>query len=235
MNLSAKNTIILACSSMLLHVEAAQKKMETNFEVIDLDRSLHEYPKKMRERIIETMDRLPKKVETVLVSMGLCGGSWDGVDVSRRVVIPKVDDCITLLLHMDDTQHDNLKKKGHMYFRDSDTGGYSIQDMKDRICEKYGIEFGTSIFGSWFESYTNADIIDTGVYDCYSEAYVEQAQKSADLIRCTLDYVQGSNIILEKLVSGKWDGQFVVAGPGTRVKMRDFMQDLENGEEHMVY
>ena len=70
--------------------------------------------------------------------------------------------------------------------------------------------------------YTDADIIDTGVYDCYSEAYVEQAQINADLIRCSLNYVQGSNIILEKLVSGNWDAQFVVAEPGTKIQMKDF-------------
>ena len=84
------------------------------------------------------------------------------------------------------------------------------------------MEVGTSIFGGWFAPYTDADIIDTGVYDCYSEAYVEQAQINADLIRCSLNYVQGSNIILEKLVSGHWDAQFVVAEPGTKIQMKDF-------------
>lgn len=34
------------------------------------------------------------------------------------------------------------------------------------------MEFGTSIFGSWFQNYTNADIIDTGVYDCYIERMI---------------------------------------------------------------
>ena len=97
--------------------------------------------------------------------------------------------------------------------------------MKDEICRTYGMEFGTSIFGSWFQNYTNADIIDTGVYDCYSEEYVAEAQKNADLIRCSLGYVEGSNRILEKLVSGRWDGQFVVLKPGWEMTVRDFGLD----------
>ena len=44
------NTVILACTSLLLYVEAAQKKAGTDFEVVELNRSLHEYPAKMRER-----------------------------------------------------------------------------------------------------------------------------------------------------------------------------------------
>ena len=176
----------------------------------------------MRSRILETLDALPTSCETLLVAMGYCGDSWNHIPLSKRVGIPKVDDCITLLLHTDDTPHGNLKEAGHMYFRDCDTGAYSIEGMKEEICRTYGMEFGTSIFGSWFQNYTNADIIDTGVYDCYSEEYVTEAQKNADLIRCSLGYVEGSNRILEKLVSGQWDAQFIVLESGQEMTEQDF-------------
>ena len=216
------HTVILSCSSLLLHVEAAQTKMHTRFPVVNLDRRLHAEPKRMRSSILETLEALPPSCETVLAAMGYCGGSWNHIPLSRRVVIPKVDDCITLLLHTDDTPHGNLKEAGHMYFRDCDTGAYSIEGMKEEICRTYGMEFGTSIFGSWFQNYTNADIIDTGVYDCYSEEYVTEAQKNADLIRCSLGYVEGSNRILEKLVSGQWDAQFIVLESGQEMTEQDF-------------
>ena len=220
--LHPEHTVILSCSSLLLHVEAAQTKMHTRFPVVNLDRRLHAEPKRMRSSILETLEALPPSCETVLAAMGYCGGSWNHIPLSRRVVIPKVDDCITLLLHTDDTPHGNLKEAGHMYFRDCDTGAYSIEGMKVEICRTYGMEFGTSIFGSWFQNYTNADIIDTGVYDCYSEEYVTEAQKNADLIRCSLGYVEGSNRILEKLVSGQWDAQFIVLESGQEMTEQDF-------------
>ena len=220
--LHPEHTVILSCSSLLLHVEAAQTKMHTRFPVVNLDRRLHAEPKRMRSSILETLEALPPSCETVLAAMGYCGGSWNHIPLSRRVVIPKVDDCITLLLHTDDTPHGNLKEAGHMYFRDCDTGAYSIESMKEEICRTYGMEFGTSIFGSWFQNYTNADISDTRVYDCYSEEYVTEEQKNADLIRCSLGYVEGSNRILEKLVSGQWDAQFIVLESGQEMTEQDF-------------
>lgn len=225
--LNRENTVIAACSSMLLHVEAAQKKMGTDFPVAVLDREYHSDPAKMRELVMKTLESLPAEKENVLVAMGFCGGSWDRIESPRRIVIPKADDCITMLLHTDDTPHLNLKQQGHMYFRDSDEGKYSMKGMKEEICRKYGTEFGTSVFGSWFASYTHADIIDTGAYDCYSLEFAREAQENADLIRCTLDYTQGSNLILEKLVSGRWDGQFVVKMPGDPVKKEDFTRGME--------
>lgn len=224
------NTVILACTSLLLYVEAAQEKAGTDFEVVELDRSLHEYPAKMRARIMEAMETLPDRVENVLVSMGLCGGSWDNVEVSRCVVIPKVDDCITLLLHTDDTPHLDLKQAGHMYLSNCDDEDYSISGMKRRLCEKYGQKSADFIFDSWFQSYTHADVIDTGLYDCYSEGYVASARKNAELIRCKLDYVKGSNRILEKLVAGRWDEQFLVIEPGNMITTQSFLQSSKSNE-----
>lgn len=216
---SNDRTIIMACSSMRLHVEAAQQRMGTSFKVVELNRALHSEPARMRDKIIETMANLPTQIDTILVGMGYCGGSWNQVRLDHHVVIPQMDDCITLLLHTDDTRHANLKKTGHFYLRDSDRGDYTIKAMLRRLCEKHGTEDGTSIFNSWFKNYTNADIIDTGAYDCHSEAYVEHARQNADLIRCSLGYVNGSNQILEKLVSGRWDDQFLSLEAGSIVTM----------------
>lgn len=220
--LSPERCAILACSSLRLHVDAAQAKMGTCFPVVELDRRLHAEPERMRARIVEALDALPAECDTVLVAMGYCGGSWSRVPLTRRVVIPKVDDCVTLLLHTDDAPQVDLKLPGHMYFRDCDTGAYSMEALKDKICRDYGMEYGASIFGGWFQDYTHADIIDTGAYDCYAEDFVEEAQRSADLIRCALGYVEGSNRVLEKLVSERWDAQFLVFQPGDESAARAF-------------
>lgn len=49
------HTVILACSSLLLHVAAAQTKMHTHFPVIELDRRLHADPNQMRNHILEKL------------------------------------------------------------------------------------------------------------------------------------------------------------------------------------
>lgn len=214
------NAAILACSSLDQYVDAAQKKMKTNYPVVIIDRKYHEEPKRMREKLMEAIKEL--EADTILVAMGFCGGSWEAIPTEKRVVIPRVDDCITLLLHTDDRWYPNLKKEGHMYIRDTDMGEYSLEAMQRRLCEQYGGMYGSMIFNSMFANYTNVDMIDTGVYDCYAEDYVIEAQRNADLIRGVLDYVEGSNLILEKLVSGQWDQQFLVAEPGQMFSVKDF-------------
>lgn len=209
------STCIVCCDSLESHLEAAQVKMRTNYPVYTLDRALHSEPKNMRQSLLDTLNALPEHMTTVLIAMGYCGGSLDNICTRQQLVIPNLDDCITMLLTRTDTQQGNLKQRGHMYFRDSECGGVNVQRMLDNLRREYGMERGTGIFGMWFADYTHADIIDTGVFDCYEESYVESIQKQADLIRCELDYVEGSNRILEKLVSGQWDEQFLIVPPGT--------------------
>ena len=209
------STCIVCCDSLLSHLEAAQVKMGTKYPIYTLDRALHSQPQNMRQRLMDVLNALPESVTTVLIAIGYCGGSLDNICARQRLVIPNLDDCITMLLTKTDAQEGNLKQRGHMYFRDSECGGVNVQRMLDNLRQEYGMERGTGIFGMWFADYTHADIIDTGVFDCYEESYVESIQKQADLIRCDLNYVEGSNRILEKLVSGQWDDQFLIVPPGT--------------------
>ena len=216
------STIILSCESLEAYVHAAQKAVGTNYPVVWLKQIYHEEPTTMRAHILQTLSALPDDVDTVLVAMGFCGGSWDSIAADRKIVLPRVDDCISLMLHTDDIYHPNLKQMGHMYMLDGDPDKFSPVLMFERLCEKRGTAEAKNLFDLWFANYSHLDIIDTGMADCYSETFVEQAQESADLIGCALDYTIGSNRLLEKLLSGQWDAQFLVAEPGHTIAHRDF-------------
>lgn len=208
--------VILACDAMLLHLNAAQEKMGTHIPVVEIDRRLHAVPADMRKVILEELEKLPAEYDTVLLAMGFCGGSLDNVISDRRLVIPRVDDCITLLLHTDDTWHANLKVCRHMYFRDNDEY-FNVQAIYNRMLEQYGEKKANKLFKAYFVSYTNADIIETGCYNAHDPDYVADVHRQAVMIHSEVNYVPGSNIIFEKLVSGRWDEQFVVAEPGTKL------------------
>ncbi len=211
--------IILGCGSLLSHIEAAQAKMQTDFPVVELDRKYHVDPRQMQQEILTKLQQLPAEVDTVLVAMGFCGGSWQGERPGRRLVMPRVDDCVTLLLHTDDSPNFNLKQGRHFYLRDSDRGEHSLAAMQQRLCEQHGEEQGAAIFRSWFANYREADIIDTGAYDSQAADFLAEASQNAELAGCRLNHVPGSNLLLEKLVSGRWDEQFVVVEPGQAVEL----------------
>ena len=110
-----------------------------------------------------------------------------------------------------------------MYLTDTVDSDLSIINIRNRLVERYGEKKGLMVFDIWFESYKSVDIIDTGVYDCYSSDYVTRAKANADLIQCPICYVEGSNLLLEKLVSGRWDHQFLIGEAGDLFREEDFV------------
>lgn len=216
--------VIIGCSSLRKHIDAAQAKAQTSYQVIELDSKLHAEPKEMRTAVFEAMGKLPEEVDTVLLSMGLCGGSVSERPLPVKVVMPKVDDCITLLMHTDDRWYPNLKEGGHLYLTDTVDGNLSVEDIRRRLVERYGEKKGLLVFEMWFDSYKSVDIIDTGAYDCYGRDYVARAKANADLICCPICYVEGSNLLLEKLVSGRWDHQFLIGEAGDMFREEDFLK-----------
>lgn len=216
------NAVILACSTLRDYVAAAQRACGTDFPVVYLDRSDHIEPERMRAQILRALDGLPEAFDTVLVAMGFCGGSWQDVSCSKRLIIPRVDDCVSLVLTATGEVNPCAKQMGHMYVFGGESGGFSIGGIYESLIAKHGPAEGQRRFDELFAGYRNVDIVDTGVYDCYDPDFVETVQADADRIRADLDYVPGGNLLLEKLLSGRWDGQFFIAEPGTSVTQGKF-------------
>lgn len=215
---------ILACSALADYVRAAQDAMKTDYPVVEIDRNYHDRPKKLRRLVEEGLAKFPEEVDTILIAMGCCGNCWAGMQWHTRLVIPRMDDCVTILLHTDDEWHPNLKKPGHFYYIDKESDHFSLTAMYEKNLARYGERKAERLKNTLFGNYTNVDIVDTGVFDCYSEEYVKRVARDAELIHVPLDYVEGSNRILEKLISGDWDEQFIVAEPGTMIESEEFLE-----------
>ncbi|MBR0106675.1 MAG: DUF1638 domain-containing protein [Lachnospiraceae bacterium] len=219
------STVVLSCSSLKEFVLAAQAECGTDYPVIFIDRKYHVEPETMKERIEEAVRELPEEVDTVLVAMGFCGGAWDHVSFGRRVVVPKVDDCVSLLLNHEGTFEPNRKETGHLYLYESDPDDFSaLRFLRDRDAQEdvFGgmdPEFALRLM---LEGYRNMDIIDTGLNDCYSEPYVAAAQEEADRIGADLDYAYGGIGMLKRLFSGEWEEGFLIADPGQLIRHGDF-------------
>ncbi|MGM9553471.1 MAG: DUF1638 domain-containing protein [Faecousia sp.] len=208
---------ILACESLSEYVRAAQGKLGTTYPVYILDYGHDEDPEQMHSRIAEVMTGMPPQINTVLVAMGFCGGSWHQISSDRKIVIPRVDDCVSLLLNTDDRYCPNPKEMGHLYMTER-----KPEPNCKRLCQRCPRWKADACYPRWFANHSRLDIIDTGVFDCYSESYVRDAQKCADAVHCVLDFVTGSNLLMEKLIGGRWDEQFVVAEPGHEISHKDF-------------
>lgn len=208
------DTVLLACSAMETYIRAAQERVGTAYPVVYVDKTYHEQPKEMRLQLIKALEELPEEVHTVLVAMGFCGGAWEAVSTKRRLVIPKVDDCVTLLLYREETGHRAQKEMGHLYLTDHASDIFAPEAIYQKYCEQFDQETARMLLDMYFEHYTTVDVVDTGVWDCRAEDCRREAEKNAELIHCRLQYVPGSNRMLERLLSGQWDDLFWVLEPG---------------------
>lgn len=220
---SQMSTVILACSALTPYVRAAQKKVKTNYPIVEMDRKYHDRPQKLKLMLEKTLKKIPGSVDTILVAMGACGNCWDGISWKGRLVIPRMDDCVTILLHTDDEWHANLKKPGHFYQIDEDGDYFSIAASYKKLTDKYGERKAKRICDMMYGNYTNIDIVDTGMFNCHDKTYIARNQRDADLIQVPLGFVEGSNYIIEKLITGDWNDQFIIIEQETVIKSALFL------------
>ena len=222
-----KTTVILSCTSLKDYVEEAQRKAGTDIPVIYVSKLYHRDPNEMREHILEKLSGLPEGTDTVLVSMGYCGGSWEGVECSCRLVIPKIDDCVSIVLQLGDEPVSNLKTSGHFYVRDKDPSKESIKAIFDHMAAGQDLNESTieTYHKHWQDMFEEIDIIDTPINDSRRQDYYDKVKVDADWLDAKLEYVYGGTHLLEKLFSGDWDEQFLVVEPGKKITRDDVIID----------
>ncbi|MBR1591333.1 MAG: DUF1638 domain-containing protein [Acidaminococcaceae bacterium] len=216
-------TVIIACSSLTEYVAAAQKKAGTDFPVVWLNRVYHRDPAEMQAHIKEKLAALPADTETVLVAMGFCGGSWNQVRSRFRLVLPRIDDCVSLLLQTTDTPQSNLKKMDHLYVRDKNPGRESFKAIFDRLAVNVDEATKQKYYESWKKSFRCISIMDTGINDSRRPEYAAVVKKDADWLEAEMEYVDGGTHLLEKLFSGQWDAQFLVLEPDCPVEKEEML------------
>lgn len=106
---------------------------------------------------------------------------------------------------------------GHLYITERQPDSHG-----KRLCQQCPRWKADACYSRWFANHSQLDIVDTGVFDCHSEAYVGAAQECADALHCCLGYVSGSNSLLERLIGGQWENGFLVANPGQIIGHKDF-------------
>ena len=220
------NTVILACTSLKDYVEEAQKRLGTNIKAIYVSRLYHRDPKEMREHILEKLDNLPEGTDTVLVAIGYCGGSWEGVAKnSCRIVLPRIGDCVSLVMQLTDEPKSNLRTPGHFYVRDKNPSKESIKAIFDHMADDQDLDQETwdKYHKHWQDMYEEIDIIDTPINDARSQEYYDKVKADADWLDARVDYVMGGTYMIEKLIRGDWDDQFLVLEPGEPVTKAEML------------
>lgn len=207
-------------------VKSVCNKLNDPVEIVWMKRSMHKRPEVLTRSLQQVIDNHQDK-EAILLTYGLCGSSTLGLmSKHTKLVIPRFHDCIHQLLldRTDASAAENFfVMPGHYYM----TRGWTLdreEFYKNSlwILSRYGLESGKEILETLYEGYTDIDVIDTGAYPV--DTVVSHAEKAADLLNLKVNKIPGSTVILEKLLTGNWDDDFIVLEPGEKSELSHFMK-----------
>lgn len=190
---------IFACSILQMELEKILKKLQWAPEVIFLDAALHVNPQNMRKALVERINEMAERVDAIFLGYGFCQ-SLQGIEneCSVPVILPQVDDCISLLLGPERYAEEVKKETGTWFM----TPGWAevgaemvIKELHlDRVT-KYGKD-PMEMARRLFTHYRRGLFIDTGVGE--QATSLKSAKKFCDDFNLTLERTEAEPYLLEE-------------------------------------
>jgi len=205
-------TVVLACNTIRDEVEKAAREVGCPYPFVWVESGLHLRPDDLRQRLQEELDRL-RDLERVLLAFGFCGNSVVGLaSREHELVIPRVDDCITLLLGSKETR-EACAAEGGVYFltRGWLEGEFNLWHEYQAVVERHGPERTERIYRRMLAHYRYLGLVDTGAYDV--EALLPEVRRIARELRLETRVFPGSRAYLERFLTGPWDASAFVLVP----------------------
>ncbi len=192
-----------------------------------LEQGLHRTPPKLKESLQQEIDSLD--ADEVLMGYGLCGNGVVGLRSARaRLIVPAVDDCISMLLGSFERYKEEFLKEPGTYWLSQGWIENSDDPYKEylRCVDKYGEETAQWVAGEMMKGYHRVALIDTGT--CPMSQLRGYARTFASFFH--LDYVEmkGSDSMFRSLLAEERNGHhFVVVEPGQEITQEMFGTPLE--------
>jgi hypothetical protein len=208
--------------------------------VIFMDYGLHRVPSKMAGQLQESIDRI-EEPSLVVLGYGLCGNGLKGIQSGvHTLLVPRVDDCITLLLGSYQAYMREFQSVPGTYYLSKgwlESGSHPLKEYKEYL-PRYGDEQAMWIMDQQYQHYERLVLVAHEQADL--DAYRSQAQEVAQFCqRWEMRYeeILGSDRYVRQLAEllsdvlqdglTALDGQnrdFLVIPPGGEVRQEPFMR-----------
>ena len=195
-----------------------------SYEVLDF--GLHTNPKSLRIALQNAINSSAPDIETILLGYGLCSQAVVGLrSGSRTLIIPRVDDCIAIFLGSAAEYQKQYRSvpgtyyltKGWIEFGDTPFSEYDI------LVKRYGEQIAQRIINQILKNYTRLAFINTG--NNKLEYYREHARSMAERFNLRYEEIEGSDVIIKKMLYGPWNDEFVIIPPGKTVSFFNFREN----------
>ena len=231
------NLHIISCQIIYRELSMAAAMSKNHTVVSWMPQGLHVKPENMPAALQAEIDRvdegsaagkLRRPLDAIVLGYGLCSNGIVGLKARTvPLVIPRTDDCIALFLGSQKRYLDLFQKHPGTYWLN---GGWieeaelpspeGYRQMRQEFAEQYGEENADFLMESgigygWTKNYSACGYIKPVGYE--DPAWKSQAAEFASTYVWELFEAEGSNRLLEKLLSGDRDEEFLVCHPGQTV------------------
>jgi hypothetical protein len=201
---------IIACETLRDELSHVAPDIETEW----VKGGLHDYPDQMRDEINKRIAETPGR-RTILLGYGRCSNGTAGLQAGpHRLVLPAIDDCISLILGSRRRYLEEFTAYPGTYYY---TRGW-VEELEDpyqeyeKMIPRIGEEKAREVALMIMQSYTRLVLVETGTYDMEKcERYVKKVAQFYDL---PIEMLPGDMRLFHKLVKGPWDEEFIVVEPG---------------------
>lgn len=211
-------TIIVACQTIRDEVNLAIAETRVPYPVLWIESGLHNFPDRLGQKIQQEINKI-ENVETILLAFGYCGNSLLGITSSRaQLIIPRVDDCISLLLGSYERRQSMDKEIGTYFL----TKGWLENEQNlvseyERCVVRYGKEKALRVMKMMLNNYHRLMVINTQAYQ--SEGVLTKTKWFAGVLGLSHEEIEGSSRLLKKLLLGPWDAEFAIIQAGEKVTL----------------
>ncbi len=201
-------------------------------DVILMDYGLHQVPGNMTLSLQETIDGL-EEPSLVVLGYGLCGNGLKGIQAGvHTLLVPRVDDCIALLLGSHGAYVREFEAEPGTYWLSKgwlESGSHPLKEYEEYV-PKYGPEEAMWIMDQQYQHYRRLVLVAHSQADL--EAYRPQAREVARFCaRWGMRYeeILGSDRYVRRLVEvaaalDRANGDFIVIPPGGEIRQEQFMR-----------
>lgn len=218
--MSSSRIRVIACATVIEEILPLLPSGMT-YEVLDF--GLHLHPRNLRQILQGAIDTASAEADIILLGYGLCSMAVVGLKATNcTLVVPRVDDCIAIFLGSRAAYKAQTSQEPGTYYLTK--GWIEVSDTPlteyKRLVEQYGQERAGRMIKLLLKNYTRLAFIDTGQHE--QEHYREYARHMAEQFELRYEEIPGSTTLIQKMLNGPWDDDFVVVQPGETITYAHF-------------
>jgi len=212
-------TTIIACEVMRNELEKIEPVHKVKFQFVSM--GLHSRPEKLHAEL-EKLIAEENESSRIVLGFGLCGGALRNIGSEKAILtIPKVHDCIPVLLGSLESYNNYQKGKKSFYLSvgwlESEK---NILSEYNRVYKQYGANKAEKVFNTMYDGYKRILYIKNSGEK--NEYYRQKAVEIAGLLKLEFEEVNGNTVYIQKLVNGPWEKDFINILPGENIQEEDF-------------